>query len=334
MNGMPVHSWPHLSAVANWLATYWIHSSLVLGAAWLLDRSVLRRPRLVEAVWKFALVAGLITATLQSALGIRPLGGQRPLPWIAPATAAVARPELAPAQPELAPAPPVRVSAAPRPRRPAAVLPLAVRTDRHPSEVAPALAPAAAPARAAKPASAVAVVSARPEVPLALVLFIGAWGLGGAIALAGLARSWHRFRRRLSGRAEVADGGTRATLRALCRVAGRRRAVRLTRCSSVDVPLAMGVHRHEICVPERALAELDGERIEALLAHELAHVTRRDPAWVLLLNVIGRAFFLQPLHWLAARRLAACSELACDDLAAQWTQRPLALARCLADVAG
>src|SRR5262249_53312373 len=165
-------------------------------------------------------------------------------------------------------------------------------------------------------------------------LCVGRGGLCGALALAGPARAWHRFRRRLSGRAEVADGGTRATLRALCRVAGRRRAVRLTRCSSVDVPLAMGVHRHEICVPERALAELAGERIEALLAAGLAHVTRRERAWVRLLTVIGRAFFLQPLHWLAARRLAACSELACDDLAAQWTQRPLALARCLADVAG
>src|SRR5262245_58425946 len=74
--------------VANWLATYWIHSTLALGAAWLLERCLPHRLRIIEAAWKVALVAGLLTATLQLSLGIQPLGGRRRLPWNAPAAAA------------------------------------------------------------------------------------------------------------------------------------------------------------------------------------------------------------------------------------------------------
>src|SRR5262245_26959743 len=88
-----------MNELAHWLATYWVHSSLALGAAWLIDRGFSRRLRLVEAVWKVALVAGLVTAALQLLLGIRPLGGQRPLPWAAPPARVVepaAEPAVAP----------------------------------------------------------------------------------------------------------------------------------------------------------------------------------------------------------------------------------------------
>src|SRR5438093_13135830 len=87
MNEMPVHFWSPLAAVGSWLMTYWVHSTLALGAAWLLERALPHRSRLIEAAWKVALCAGLVTATLQLGLGIHPLGGRRPLPWAAAHTA-------------------------------------------------------------------------------------------------------------------------------------------------------------------------------------------------------------------------------------------------------
>src|SRR2546422_773124 len=51
MNEMSVHFWSQLAAVGSWLATYWVHSTLALGAAWLLERA---RPREVPsglALW-------------------------------------------------------------------------------------------------------------------------------------------------------------------------------------------------------------------------------------------------------------------------------------------
>ena len=264
--------------VANWLATYWIHSTLALGAVWLLERFIPHRLRIVEAAWKVALVAGLVTATLQLSFGIHPLGGRRRLPWNAPAQASTAAP--------------VRVHR--------------VVHVAHTTPVEPA------------------------RTPMGLTLFISAWALGGGIALGGLLYSWRRFQRRLADRRELADSRVHASLGAL--PGGLR--VRLTQSAALDVPLAIGVVRREICVPDRALAELDGERIDALLAHELAHLTRRDPMWLLLSSLISRGLLLQPLNFLAARRIASYAELACDDLAAAWTRQPLALAHCLADVAG
>jgi bla regulator protein blaR1 len=276
--------------VANWLATYWIHSTLALGAAWLLERCLPHRLRIIEAAWKVALVAGLVTATLQLSLDIHPLGGRRRLPWNQAAQAATVVP-----------------IAAPRVHRPVHPIPVA-----HIAAAPPV---------------------AKSQMPWGLTLFVGSWALGGGLALGGLLYSWRRFARRLADRRELADLRVHAALSALEEVSGSR-DVRLTQSAAVDVPVALGVVGREICVPERALSELDGERIDALLAHELAHLTRRDPAWLLISSLISRAFLLQPLNFLAARRIASYAELACDDLAAEWTRRPLALAHCLADVAG
>jgi beta-lactamase regulating signal transducer with metallopeptidase domain len=339
MNGMVT--------IANWLATYWIHSSLALGCAWLVDLALRRRLRLVDAAWRFALCAGLVTATLQLLLGIQPLGGRHPLPGTAPhRPPAIARRAAARLQPGLhsaaaVPVEGVAVLGSLMPSGPALAAPVAQSPTTPASlQAAPDLVPEArGPLTATHPHVRLELPAApvRPEVPATprwVRLFVVGWLLGGALGLAGLLRSWLRCGRMLGGRQELRDGPTRAALSGLERVSGRRSPVRLTHSAAVEVPLALGILRPEICVPARALGELGRERIDALLAHELAHLMRRDPSWLLLSSVVSRLFFLQPLNWLAARRLATCAELASDDLAAAWTSRPLALAHCLADVAG
>ena len=103
----------------------------------------------------------------------------------------------------------------------------------------------------------------------------------------------------------------------------------------MPVPVALGVLRGEICVPPRALAGLTDEQQEGMLAHELAHLARRDP---LLARRSGRCstcvFFFQPLNWVARRRLREISEMLSDEWAVARTGRPLSLAGCLAEVAG
>ena len=58
-----------------WLLTYAVHSTLLIGAVWLLvRRGVITSHHLQDTFWKAALVGGLLTATAQTALGIRPAG--------------------------------------------------------------------------------------------------------------------------------------------------------------------------------------------------------------------------------------------------------------------
>jgi hypothetical protein len=119
----------------------------------------------------------------------------------------------------------------------------------------------------------------------------------------------------------------------LARAAGMRGRVRLSTSPWLTVPIALGIVRREICLPERALSELGPGQQRALLAHELAHVRRRDPAWFLALAVIERAFFFQPLNRVARRRLSDVAEILCDDDAVRWTGERLSLASCLTEIA-
>ena len=62
--------------ITSWLLTYLIHSTVLLGAAWLVARSLgCRRLALQEILLRTALIGGLLTTTLQVGLGVEPVGG-------------------------------------------------------------------------------------------------------------------------------------------------------------------------------------------------------------------------------------------------------------------
>src|SRR2546430_2199715 len=79
---------------------------------------------------------------------------------------------------------------------------------------------------------------------------------------------------RLSDRRAVSDGPLAATLAELRRSTGYRRRVQLTMARTIASPVALGLS--EICVPELALSDLGAEQQRSMLAHELAHLARRD----------------------------------------------------------
>jgi beta-lactamase regulating signal transducer with metallopeptidase domain len=88
----------------------------------------------------------------------------------------------------------------------------------------------------------------------------------------------------------------------------------------------VGIRDPVVVVDAAVLARLDDEELEGLLAHELAHVRRRDN---LLAAVVGSVrdvcFFVPGGRWVI-RRLCAERELAADVMAVEATHRPGALA--------
>lgn len=313
----PTWTLPAATAAA-WLATYAVHSTLLLGGAWLLARRLGgRRLAVQEAVWKLALVGGLLTATLQLGLGVRPLGGG----WAwEPAAGTAGDPRGAPALAPLAPLAPTAAMPA-KAARPAAADLHAVAAARIDPANGTGRAPAVAPAGAPAPGAVLRLLA---------VLALAA----GLLALVPLALAHLRLARRLRGRAAIADGPLPRFLRRLERAAGLARPARLTTTPRLATPIARGVARGEICLPARALRELAPAAQEGVVAHELAHLARRDPAWLLAARVLERLLFVQPLNRLARRRLVEIAEYRCDDWAAGQTGRPLDLARCLTEVAG
>lgn len=101
-----------------------------------------------------------------------------------------------------------------------------------------------------------------------------------------------------------------------------------------DRPLALtwGLWRPAVLLSTWVVEHLDRRELEAVLAHELAHVARRDYLVIWLATVLRDAFFYLPTSWAAYRQLQHEKELACDDLAVNVTRRPLALASALAKV--
>ncbi|MGH8932391.1 MAG: M56 family metallopeptidase [Egibacteraceae bacterium] len=88
----------------------------------------------------------------------------------------------------------------------------------------------------------------------------------------------------------------------------------------------VGTRRPVVAVDLVVLDALDDCELEGLIAHELAHVRRRDTLLGLVVGLVrDLAFFLPPLH-LAARWLRSEQEESADQLATTHTRRPVALA--------
>jgi TonB family protein len=81
----------------------------------------------------------------------------------------------------------------------------------------------------------------------------------------------------------------------------------------IQMPLTWGIIRPKILLPASA-ANWPEERLRIVLAHELAHIARRD--WILRIaaELACAAYWFHPLAWLAAMSLREESERACDDI--------------------
>ena len=70
-----------------------------------------------------------------------------------------------------------------------------------------------------------------------------------------------------------------------------------------------------VLLPSELLADMDGSELRCILAHELAHIRRRDHVVRWLEWLACTAFWWNPVAWWARRRLRASEELCCDALA-------------------
>jgi TonB family protein len=90
-------------------------------------------------------------------------------------------------------------------------------------------------------------------------------------------------------------------------------APRLTCSDRVRIPLAWGVRRAHILLP-RASYDWSDERVWAVCAHEMAHISRGDWIAHLLAETACRIYWFNPLIWMARNRLGRESEHAADDV--------------------
>ena len=289
------------SSALAWLLTYAIHSSVLLLLVWLLVRARRWSPAASELLWKTAMVGAIVTASAQLWLDVRPVG-----------TVVIGGRDAVGTKRDAVGG-----------GRDAAQISRPSATVKSKAQPAPASL-AATEVESSAPSAPTITMTKSSAVVLAwglIALALGMTYLGRRLILVG----------RLGDRSDVEDGRLLDALTSLANDAGVKRTPRLTCTSRISSPVALGLD--EICVPQTALTELDLEQQRSLLAHELAHLARRDPVWLVAGSLIERVFWYQPLNRIANRQIAMSAEYLCDDWAVHRTGSGAPLARCLAQVA-
>lgn len=95
---------------------------------------------------------------------------------------------------------------------------------------------------------------------------------------------------------------------------GLQAAPAIARCREISIPIVIGVLKPLILLPASMLSGLAPDQVQALLAHELAHLRRFDPLLNVVQRLIEAALFFHPAVWYVSRRASIERENASDDL--------------------
>jgi beta-lactamase regulating signal transducer with metallopeptidase domain len=174
-----------------------------------------------------------------------------------------------------------------------------------------------------------------PDILGQVVPLLGvAWFLGVAFFSARLTRScWWVRTIRLRGNEPLAPEWME-TLNDLRRRLGVSRPVRLLKSALVEVPTVIGWFRPVILLPAATLCGLTPGQLEAILAHELAHVRRWDYVVNACQCLVETLMFYHPVVWWISRCIREERENCCDDLVVEVCGDRLAYARALAAIEG
>ena len=190
--------------------------------------------------------------------------------------------------------------------------------------------PAGVPAAPASSRSASWAARIAPAIESALPQMVPAWLIGALAVSVWYAGGWVWVRRLIWKRAQPAAERWRQAAADLARRMRVSRPVRIRESAAVRVPTLVGCLRPVILLPASVLTGLAPEQIEALLAHELAHVRRWDYLVNLGQTAAEALFFYHPAVWWLSRRIRLEREQCCDDAVVATCGDRVAYARALA----
>ena len=157
------------------------------------------------------------------------------------------------------------------------------------------------------------VAESTTRQPMGMLWLVEAWFLGVlllSLRTAGGLLLIERMRRR-----EIKPVGAKLYAKCLMlqRKMGLDRVIRFCECHRLDAPAVLGWFRPVVLLPVRALTGLTEEQIEAVVAHELAHIRRFDCFVNLFQIATETLLFYHPAVWWVSQRIRAEREHCCDD---------------------
>jgi beta-lactamase regulating signal transducer with metallopeptidase domain/ketosteroid isomerase-like protein len=161
----------------------------------------------------------------------------------------------------------------------------------------------------------------RPALPGAL---LGLWLLGVGWCASRLVREVRDLRRKRRQCRPVQDERWVSDCATVARALRLRRTPALLTTEGSGTPMLVGIPAPAILLPAALLAQAEPTARRLILAHELAHLRRRDLLWNWLPAAVHALFWFHPLVWLVGREWRLAQELACDELALRVTGAPAA----------
>jgi beta-lactamase regulating signal transducer with metallopeptidase domain len=150
-----------------------------------------------------------------------------------------------------------------------------------------------------------------------LTWIVVAWGVGVLLCSARPLLGWHTLRRlQRVGVSTVSDEVLAVAARVSKRL-GLSGTICVWQSTLAQVPVVVGYLRPVILLPVSLLTSLPAAQLEAILAHELAHVRRHDFVVNLLQTLVETLFFYHPAVWWLSRQIRIEREHCCDDLVVQ-----------------
>lgn len=280
---------------------------------------------LLHSVWQFAviaLVAGVVAAMLRARsaaarytvlvgamalMAVAPVVTWCSLPSaVVPNMVAVATvPPVMPIEPEIERTPDVTAVSEPPPSAPT-VTPVVMTPSAQPD--LPIAAPA--PVVEHRTWSETLAETLRPW----MTVLVAAWSLGVVLcSLRPLLGWWTLHRLQTLGVSAVSDDLAAMFQRASDRI-GLRKAVRVLQSTLCQTPMVLGYFRPVVLLPVSLLTRIPPAQLEAILAHELAHIRRHDFVINLLQTLIETLCFYHPAVWWVSHRIRIEREHCCDDL--------------------
>ena len=157
------------------------------------------------------------------------------------------------------------------------------------------------------------------------------WAIGAIFLLLKLMIEHWIFFKKIKPREHIQKTSTLSLFYEIQNKANINDYVTLSQSTNLNSPILIG--DSEICLPAKAVEDLEETQMEGMIAHELAHIARKDHYWTVGITLLNTILFFQPLHRWAIKEIKNTNELLCDAWAANLTGDNLALAKCLLTVA-
>ncbi|NIM13906.1 MAG: M48 family metalloprotease [Candidatus Aminicenantes bacterium] len=167
-----------------------------------------------------------------------------------------------------------------------------------------------------------------------LPLVVTIWMLGVLVLVLRLAGGFIYNQRVKVHRTSPLPTSWQSRLETFCRRTGIHKPIGLVESALVKIPMTIGHFKPVILFPLGLVTGLPRDQVEALLAHELAHILRKDYLVNILQNLVDILFFYHPgVSWISSH-VRAERENCCDDIAVSLSGDSLNVAKALTNIQG